>query len=61
MNPGTLVILLVLIAVVGGIVYKMVRDRRSGKKSCGGNCGACTMGGFCYTNATFKTHDFDKF
>ncbi|MCR5640347.1 MAG: FeoB-associated Cys-rich membrane protein [Lachnospiraceae bacterium] len=43
---GTVVVLVILVAVVSGIIYKMYRDKKSGKTSCGGDCGHC--GGGCH-------------
>ena len=40
---GTAIVLLVLYAIVGAVIYKMVKDKRSGKSSCGGNCAGCGM------------------
>ena len=37
---GTLVVLLILLAVVGAIIWSMVKDKKNGKSSCGGNCSA---------------------
>lgn len=45
-NVGTILTGLVLILVVGLVVRSMIRDKRSGKSSCGGNCGAC---GACHS------------
>ena len=33
----------VVLVIVGGIVWKMVADRRNGKNSCGGDCAHCHM------------------
>ena len=44
-NVGTILTGLVLILVVGLVVRSMIRDKRSGKSSCGGNCGACHSAG----------------
>lgn len=41
MNLGTLIVLLILIAVVAAIVFKIVKDRRTGKHICGGDCSKC--------------------
>ena len=46
-NIGTIAVLLVLIAIVAGIVAVMVRDKRSGKHSCGAGCKNCAMHGSC--------------
>lgn len=43
---GTLVVFLILLAVVGAIIWSMVKDKKNGKSSCGGNCSAC--GGHCH-------------
>ncbi len=47
-NAATIIISLVLIAVVFLIVRKMVKDKRSGKASCGCDCGTCAMSGKCH-------------
>lgn len=39
---GTLIVLLILIAIVSGAVYSMYRDRKKGKSACGCSCGSCT-------------------
>ncbi len=41
MNLATLVVLLILAAVVGAVVFKMVKDRKQGKHICGGDCSRC--------------------
>lgn len=43
---GTLVVFLILLVVVGAIIWSMVKDKKNGKSSCGGNCSAC--GGNCH-------------
>ncbi len=40
-NWGSLVVGAVVLAVVVLIIVKMVKDRKAGKFTCGGNCGAC--------------------
>lgn len=39
---GTFVVALVLAAVVILISRSLIRDRKRGKCSCGGSCGACS-------------------
>ena len=53
MNPGTLAVLAVLVIIVGLIIYKMIKDKRSGKSSCscGGSCSGCGMAGSCHSTA----------
>ena len=53
MNPGTFAVLAVLIIIVGLIIYKMIKDKKSGKSSCscGGSCSGCGMAGRCHKPA----------
>ncbi len=48
-NIGTIAVLAVLVAVVVLIVWKMVKDKRNGKGSCGGGCVGCPMSGKCHS------------
>ncbi len=41
---GTVLVLAVLLVVVGLIVRGMVKDRKQGKSSCGGDCASCHGG-----------------
>ena len=47
-NFATILICLVLAAMVAAIVVKLVKDKKKGKSTCGGNCGCCPMGGSCH-------------
>ncbi len=38
---GDVIIIAVLAAIVAGIVYKMLKDRRSGRSACGCDCSRC--------------------
>ena len=42
-NLGTIAVTLLLIAAVFGIIRSLIRDRKQGKSSCGGNCAHCGM------------------
>ena len=46
---GTIIVSILLAAVVGGIIFSMVKTKRAGKHvlSCGGNCSACGCCGSC--------------
>lgn len=46
-NLSTIIICLILAAVVGLIIFSMVKDKKKGKSSCGCNCSDCPMGGKC--------------
>ncbi len=47
-NIGTIVVGLILLAVVALIVRGMIRDKKQGKSSCGGNCAGCAGCGSCH-------------
>lgn len=40
-NLINIVLVAVILLVVGLLIRGMVRDRKAGKRSCGGNCAAC--------------------
>ena len=44
---GTAIVLIILAAAVGGVIYKLYRNRKEGKSSCGcgGDCGKCSSCG----------------
>ena len=41
MNFGSIIVLVVLTAVVGAVCAKLIRDKKSGKTICGGDCSKC--------------------
>lgn len=41
---GTVVVALVLVVAVGLIIHSMIKDKKNGKSSCGGDCGHCGAG-----------------
>jgi len=43
MTLATWIVGSVVLLIVGGIVWKMIADRRKGKNSCGGDCANCHM------------------
>ena len=47
---GTVVVLILLVAIIGLIIWSMVMDRRKGKSSCGHKCGCCPMAGQCHAH-----------
>ncbi len=46
-NLATILVCLLLALIVFFIVRGMIRDRRAGKSSCGGNCAGCGICGKC--------------
>lgn len=40
-NLGNIIVIAILVLIVAGVIFKMVRDRKKGKSSCGCDCGQC--------------------
>ncbi|MBQ1476107.1 MAG: FeoB-associated Cys-rich membrane protein [Firmicutes bacterium] len=38
-----LIVIAILAAAVCGVIYKMRKDKKAGKHSCGGNCASCAF------------------
>ena len=49
-NISTIIISLVILAVVAGIISKMIRDKKKGKTSCGCGCENCPSADICHSN-----------
>ena len=47
-NSGTIIVFVVLAVIVGLIIFKMYRDKKQGKSSCGCNCSSCPMSNECH-------------
>ncbi len=47
-NIGTIIVSLMLLAIVILAVRSMIKDKKQGHCSCGGNCGSCAMGCSCH-------------
>ncbi len=41
---GTVLVLTLLVLAVGFIIRSLIRDRKQGKHTCGGNCANCHGG-----------------
>lgn len=50
-NIGTILISLLLLAAVALIIRSMMRDKKQGKSSCGGNCAGCASCGACHNKS----------
>ena len=50
---GTALVGFVMAAIVAAIIFSLVKNKKSGKSSCGGDCarcgGSCRSSGFCET------------
>ena len=40
-NLGSIAVIIVLACIVALIIHSMRKDRKQGKRSCGGNCSTC--------------------
>ena len=49
-NIATIAVLLVVVAIVGLVVFKLVRDKKRGKTTCSCGCGGCPMKDSCHQN-----------
>lgn len=38
---ATIIVGGILLAIIGLVIWKMVRDKKNGKSSCGGDCAHC--------------------
>lgn len=47
-NISTIIIGIVLAAIVGMVIVKMIRDKKKGKSSCGGSCAGCPSNCDCH-------------
>jgi len=45
---ATIIVSFVLVVIVALAIVSIVRDKKQGKSSCGGNCGHCPMGQSCH-------------
>ncbi|MBR4725555.1 MAG: FeoB-associated Cys-rich membrane protein [Lachnospiraceae bacterium] len=48
-NTANIVIITVLLAIVGLAVFSIIRRKKSGKSSCGCDCGNCPSSAYCHT------------
>lgn len=46
-NAGTIIISLILVAIVTGVIFSIIRDKKMGRSTCGGSCASCKMCAAC--------------
>ena len=51
-NLINIVLVAVIVLITGLLIRSMVRDKKAGKSSCGGNCASCGACGGCSTCGT---------
>ena len=49
-NWGTILVVVILIAVVTAVIIKLIKNKKAGKSSCGCDCSTCS--GVCSTCRT---------
>ncbi|MGI6403202.1 MAG: FeoB-associated Cys-rich membrane protein [Oscillospiraceae bacterium] len=54
-NLATIIPLLLIAAVVGLILKRMVKNKKEGISSCGSGCGGCAMSDICHSKAASGT------
>ncbi len=54
-NLATIIVSILLLAIVGLIVRKLVRDRKKGKNTCGCGCKDCPSASLCHPPSANKT------
>ena len=42
-NIGNIVVTLALLVVVAAVIFKLIKDKKNGRSSCGGDCAHCGM------------------
>lgn len=47
-NAGTIIVLVILIAVLAAIVVKFIRDKKKGKGMCACGCAGCPSKDMCH-------------
>ena len=47
-NLGTIIVALTLIAIVAVIIFRIAKNKKAGKSSCGCGCENCAMRGQCH-------------
>ena len=46
-NSATVITLLVVLTIIGPAVFKIVKDKKQGKSSCGCGCEGCALADKC--------------
>ncbi|NBK97079.1 MAG: FeoB-associated Cys-rich membrane protein [Erysipelotrichia bacterium] len=49
MNLASFIVLLILMIGVAFAIRSIIKNKKSGKSSCGGNCGACGCDSLCHS------------
>lgn len=55
MNPGTVIVLLIVAVIIYAIIFFMVKSRKNGKSPCGCGCKDCPNTLICRSGSVKKT------
>ncbi len=47
-NIGNIIVIIILLTIIALIVRSIIKDKKSGKSSCGCGCAHCAMKGSCH-------------
>lgn len=53
-HMGDIIVTLVLVLLVGAVIVRMVKDKKSGKGGCGCGCEGCANAPCCHANSSPK-------
>ena len=59
-NSGTILVALILLLMVAGIIASLIRDKKRGISSCGGNCAHCKMCAACRRGKVTRPQKVEK-
>lgn len=51
-NSATIIVFVLLLAIVGLALFKIIKDKKQGKNSCGCGCGGCALSDQCKKRKT---------
>lgn len=51
---GTVAVLAVLTVIVAAVLISVIKDKKAGRTSCGGNCAHCAM--HCNCSSNYSKH-----
>ena len=60
MEPIEIIVIIASVLIVGGVIAKLIIDKKKGKTSCGCNCSTCSKCRSCNINQN-KKEDTNKF
>ena len=59
-NLINIVLVAVVVLITGLVIRSMIRDKKAGKSSCGGNCSSCGLCGSESCSAAQMKKDLEK-